>query len=352
MKVLVFGGTGAMGIHLVELLSKRGIEVYVTSRTKRDTSGNISYVQGNAQDIDFLETLLQERWDAIVDFMVYSTDCFKDRIELLLNASSHYFFLSSARVYADSEVPITETTSRLLDKSVDKEYLSTDEYSLAKARQEDILQNSKFTNWTIIRPYITYSQNRLQLGVLEKEEWLFRALHGRTIVFSKDICSRKTTLTYGLDVSKGISELVGNSRALGEIFQIASEESCSWEAVLKLYLEILESHLGLKPKVLLQDLDSFIEWKSGNYQIFYDRLFNRSFDCSKIAQFVDVRDFTKIDDGLRSCLVRFLERPIFRTINWKMEALKDKKVKEFTPIKEIPGFRQKARYLIYRYLIK
>ena len=59
---------------------------------------------------------------------------------------------------------ITEESERLLDTSIDQDFLSTDEYSLTKARQEDILQSSKQKNWTIIRPYITYGTSRLQLG--------------------------------------------------------------------------------------------------------------------------------------------------------------------------------------------
>ena len=35
MKVLIFGGTGAIGIPVVQLLTERGHEVYVTSRKKR-----------------------------------------------------------------------------------------------------------------------------------------------------------------------------------------------------------------------------------------------------------------------------------------------------------------------------
>ena len=59
----------------------------------------------------------------------------------------------------------------------DEEYLKTDEYALSKARQEDILHRSGKNNWTVIRPYITYSEIRLQLGVLEKELWLYRFVH-------------------------------------------------------------------------------------------------------------------------------------------------------------------------------
>ena len=75
---------------------------------------------------------------------------------------------------------------RLLDVSHDSIYLKTDEYALAKARQEDILRKSGKNNWTIIRPYITYSESRLQLGVLEKEAWLYRALKGFQEMFWKN----------------------------------------------------------------------------------------------------------------------------------------------------------------------
>ena len=51
-------------------------------------------------------------------------------------------FLSSSRVYASQESPIREDSMRLLDVSHDSIYLKTDEYALAKARQEDILRKS------------------------------------------------------------------------------------------------------------------------------------------------------------------------------------------------------------------
>lgn len=352
MKVLVLGGTGAMGMHLVELLSNNNIETFVTSRKERQSDGKVKYIKGNALDITFLQTILQEHWDAIVDFMVYTTPSFKERLNLLLDATSQYVFLSTARVYADSEQPITESSSRLLDVSIDKEFLSTDEYSLTKARQENLLRNSNRKNWTIIRPYITYSEKRLQLGVLEKEKWLYRALRGRTIVFSDDINSKLTTLTYGLDVSNGIMAVIGDSKTLTETFHITKEASDTWNDVLTIYLEVLEKHLGYKPKVLFQNLDEFSVWNTGKYQIIYDRLFNRQFETSKIAKFVDVENFTKMEVGLKNCLEEFLKNPEFEYINWKAEALKDRQSKERTSLTEIQGLKQKMRYLKTRYFFK
>ena len=141
MNILVLGGTGAMGVHLVELLSQRGDAVFVTSRRERPSRKNVTYVRGDAHDNVFLQTLLDSRrWDAIVDFMVYRTEEFRHRVPQLLAATAQYVFLSSSRVYADSAEPITEDSPRLLDISTDAAYLKTDEYALAKARQENALR--------------------------------------------------------------------------------------------------------------------------------------------------------------------------------------------------------------------
>ena len=78
MEVLILGGTGAMGIHLIECLVAKGIFVTVTSRKDRDSAEYVTYVKGNAHDVNFLTTLLErKRWDVIVDFMVYSTEEFR-----------------------------------------------------------------------------------------------------------------------------------------------------------------------------------------------------------------------------------------------------------------------------------
>ena len=348
MKILILGGTGAIGIHLVELLADCGHHVYVTSRSNRNPENNITFVQGNAQELNFLQNLLSKDWDVIIDFMAYTTQVFKARVKYLCKATNQYVFLSSSRVYSNSKSPIKENTDRLLDTSEDNEYLKTDEYALTKARQENILKESGFNNWTIIRPYISYNKDRMQLGVLEKEEWLYRALKGRTIVFSKKINDRLTTLTYGLDVSRGIQALIGKSKAYGQTFHITTENSFKWEYILNIYLCQLEDYLGYKPKVLLQDTNILLNSKSPNYQIDYDRLYNREFNNDKISAYIDTSTFTSIEAGLEKSIKLFLNKPKFKVINWKHEAQKDKLVGEYSSLSEIKGFKQKIKYLLYR----
>ncbi|WP_439114137.1 SDR family oxidoreductase [Hydrogenophaga sp.] len=351
MKLLLLGGTGAMGTHLSELLNDGNNQIAVTTRSQHQNQGNLRYITGNAHDDGFLKTLLKEPWDAIVDFMVYTTAAFERRCGLLLNFDAHYIYISSARVYAESASPITENSPRLLDVSTDKDYLATDEYALSKARQEDLLFAAKRNSWSIIRPYITYSSERLQLGVLEKEDWLYRTLAGRTLVVSKEINARKTTLTHGLDVARGIQALLGKEAAMGQAFHITASGSICWSDVLNVYLKVLHQHHGGNVEVEYHNLNDFLQWRGAKYQIIYDRLYDRIFDNSKIDQFIHTSGFTTPEAGLTVCLQRFLEiSPLrFKNIHWKSEAIKDRMLQERTPLSAIPGFKSKAKYFIFRH---
>ncbi len=346
-QILVLGGTGAMGHPLVDILSKSN-HVYVSSRSPHPSLDSVTYLKGDAHNYAFLEAILKERYyDAIVDFMVWGKD-FKEALPLLLNNTKQYVFISSARVYAQSDEPITENTSRLLDVSEDKQYLKTNEYALTKAREENLLINSKTHNYTIVRPSVTYNTHRLQLGVLEKESWLYRALHGRSIVFSEDIANKLTTITIGDDVAKGIASIVGKEAAIGQIFHITSPKSLPWSNVLEIYLQVLEKYMGKRPNVVMSQKTTNLLFKEKIYQVIYCRYFNRTFDNSKINEFCDTNQFVSPDEGLTKCLTAFLHNPKFLTIDWRLEAYNDRVANERTPMREIKATKDKIIYLIYR----
>lgn len=348
LRILLLGGTGAMGRHLAQILTSAGMAVTVTTRREYPDDGQIRYVRGDAHDMAFLRPLLAEHFDAIVDFMVYATTEFEFRYCEMLAATSQYVFLSSARVYAGSRNPITEDSPRLLDVCKDKEYLNTDEYALTKARQEDLLCGSGYRNWTIIRPYITFSEIRLQLGVLEKEQWLWRALHRRTIVFSKDIAGHYTTMTYGLNVAEGMAALIGQSTACGEVFHITGTEACLWSEILEIYVEVLAEITGQRPKVLLLDQAVNLRYSRTQYQVCYDRLYDRRFDNSKIGRYWDVSLFLAVREGLKSCMREFVRHPRFDTISARREALYDRMTGEWAKPREMSSFKEWVKYLIYR----
>lgn len=348
MKILILGGTGAMGSPLAKLLEPHN-EVWVTSRKDRVSQGNLHYVLGNAKNLDFLHDILQNGWDAIVDFIVRSEKELSCCIDLFLNNTKQYVYISSARVYAETEGKITEDTPRLLDVSEDSDFLQTNEYSLAKARAEDLLKNHSRNNYTIIRPSITYNTYRLQLGVMEKEAWLYRAMKGRSIVFSEDMKDKLTAMTYGDDVARGIASIIGKDKALGEIFHITNNRSLTWEEILTIYKSTLERIIGRSTKVCWTKTTTNLFFKYQQYQIKYCRYFNRSFDNSKISSYIDVSSFVNPEEGLASSLEAFLKNPQFKPINWTLEGINDRVAHERTPLYEIPSLKLKIKYLCYRY---
>ena len=351
MDVLFLGGTGAIGVPLIKLLSEEeNINIYVTSRSEKNSEGNVKYIKGNARDNKFLQTLLTKNYDAIIDFMVYSTKELEDRLPMLLDHTNQYFFFSSARCYAESKTAITENSSRLVDVCTDSEYLAIDEYGMAKGREENVLRASSRNNWTIIRPYITYNDYRIQLGVYEKEDWLKRALIGKTIVFPKDIASKKTSLTYGPDVAGALVELLGNEKAYGQAFHITTAETHTWGEVLEFYCDVIERKTGKRPKVKLVENSEGLQRVWNKWQIKYDRLYDRWFDNSKIESVRGKYAYKPTFEGLEECLDGFLSNPKWLGNNWRYEAWCDKQAGEWTSIFAIPGKKDKLRYLKHRLL--
>jgi len=353
MKILILGGTGAMGVPLVKRLAEIDNCVYVTSRKYHKNDEGIQYICGNAKDNSFLKKILEERFDVIIDFMVYSTIEFKSRIDLLLNSTGQYIFISSSRCYANSTQLITERTNRLLDSVEDNNYLLTDDYALAKGRQENILYDSPKKNWTIIRPYITYNSQRLQLGCYEKEYWLYRVLNNKTIVLPEDILNSVTTLTFGDDVANCIFRLVGNKNALEECYTITTRESHTWREILDYYMEIISKKMGQDIKILFIPTSKEMYEICDEYQIKYDRLYNRMFDISKLDAAIGKYDFVSTKTGLEKCIDDFFsnsQERFNRGPSAKFEAWSDRQSHEVSSLSEFEGMREKLRYIKWRFL--
>lgn len=349
--VLVLGGTGAMGSSLVDILANHGCNVYVTSRKEHQYSReNVFYIKANAKETIYLKQILNQSYDAIVDFMSYTTDEFKERVELFLNSTQQYIFLSSARVYAPSDEPLTEESPRLLDVCTDTKYLKTDEYALAKARQENILKAHKKGNYTIVRPSLTYNNNRLQLALSEKEEWLYRALLGKSIVLPEDIMGIYTSMTWGADVAAIIGGLVGNEASYSETVHVASPHSFRWSEILEIYQSVLEEKTGKRAKVVFAPSALEMASKlSRYYQIKYARAVNRKFDSSKVQQLVNGATFTSPEVGLKLCLTEFLKHPTCSMFPARPHAYYDRIAGETTNYKELGQLRNIGKYLIFRY---
>lgn len=305
MRILILGGTGAMGIHVSHLLVQMGHQVVVTSRRQHASeNSNLAYRVGNAKNQTFLNGLLTEHWDTIIDFMIWSTPEFKERVQSFLESTSQYVFLSSYRVYADSPL-IQENSPRLLDVIDDSEYLATDEYALAKARCEDMLFESGKSNWTIVRPAVTYdASGRFQLAVHESSTWLWRAVHHIPVPLPNAILDKQGTMTWGGDVAQMIALLIGNPVALGEAFTVSTSEHVSWRTIASVYADVVPLDVVDCP------MNKFEKAHGAKYQIRYDRMYNRVIDNRKILKVTGLRQeqLTDIREGLTRELQSYLQK--------------------------------------------
>lgn len=332
MKILVLGGTGAMGTHLVEYLAQNNdVEVTVTSRKERLNHDNIQFVVGNARDLTFIrEMLMDVYYDVIVDFMNYNYEEFEERYHLLLDSCKHYIFLSSSRVYANYDGRITEGCPRLLETTNDTDFLSTNRYALRKAREEDMLKSSGKTNYTIVRPYVTYSNRRLQLGIYEKEEWLYRVLNDKPLIISEGILDKKTTLTYGKDVAYGIYKIaLGNP--ISDAVHITTKENMTWFEILRLYAKTIKEQIGKQFIIYTShEIKSIEMLYEGGYNTIYDRQWNRQFENAKAEAVCGHIDYLSMKEGLSTCLSEFLNdwkeqgNELFLPLNNEYEVEMDK----------------------------
>ena len=354
MKILLMGGTGALGAALAPVLTAdTSNSVYITSRKKHDDKGNIHYILCNAKETDELVLLLQkEQFDVVVDFMLYSEGEFENVAKKVLPLTRHYVFLSSARVYAESDEPISETSSRFLDITEDKDYLKDYEYSLYKAAEENVLIECKTKNWTIIRPYKTYSEDRLQLGVFEKEQWADRAIRGKKVVFLKDSMDKLTSLTHHTDAAKIIGLIINQREPNGKIYQIANPEQHSWQDIINIYAAVFAEN-GIDFNVVLtEDYYGLSEMLHNRYRMKYDGFINRVFSDKTIQELFGEFNWISVKTGLQDCLSAYIEKRRGDNIivDYSVEGFFDRLTGETEAITTIPGWKNKTKYLLYRYL--
>ena len=341
-KVLLLGGTGAMGVYLRDILAQNGHEVYVTSRSAQLGLCGIKFLQGNAHDLPFVERVLRVvKPDAIVDFMTYSSEEFALRCETFLRGTRHYLFLSSYRVFNDDK-KITERSPRLLDTVQDEPYLKTDEYALCKARSENCLRQSALGNWTIIRPGITYSKQRFQLGCLEANTLCFRSLARLPVIMPNLMRGKETTLTWGRDVALMISKLLLNQAAYSEDFNCATAEHHTWDFVCDIYRRTLGADI--------RDcsIEDYIKVIGNSAQVRYDRLYNRVIDNSKILAATGLKqtDLMPLVEGLTKELERFKANPFYQYPNVVLNARIDRLLGTRIPL---TGFPARMRLLYWEH---
>ena len=309
-KVLVLGASGAMGKYLVPKLLERGYKVDAVALDEITlTDRNLRSIKGNAMEWSLLEELWANNYDGIVDFMTYPTAKAYMYLPEFLKHTDHYFYLSSYRIYDNKELPIRETSSRLLDTADNLLLRYSDDYSVYKARGENILFCWEHKNWTVIRPAITYSLMRYQLVTLEASRTVGRAVQGKSVVLPEQAADVHATMSWAGDIAEMISRLLFNEQALGECYTVATAEHHTWREIAEYYKDICNLNAVWVDKEDFLKLVTFDPYfPVTRWQLEYDRLFDRIIDNSKVLQATGLEQsgLMKLYDGLKYEISRFV----------------------------------------------
>ncbi len=293
-KVLLIGGGGTLGTYTAEELLRLGHAVDVIClEDKTSNNEHLRFFRAEAS-LDYLEKLFAaNRYDGVVNFLHFGN--YRDYIPyhaLLTKNTEHLIFLSSYRVYADLEHPITENAPQLIDViKDDPEFHEKEAYALAKCRAERFLADNPYPkNWTVVRPVISFSDRRLDVINVSLNIVVEAAKEGRTV--SLPIEARD--LTAGLDWSGNSGKLIANllfkKECVGEAYTVSTAQGLTWREVADIYTELLGTRFEWVPANFPHDK---WDWK-------YDRAYDRAIDNTKILRATGLSrsDFKSIREGI------------------------------------------------------
>src|SRR5688572_22602953 len=153
LKVLVLGGTGISGPHLVRELGSRGHKVTLLNRGKRNPGlfKDIETLIGDRNGP--LDVLKGRDWDVVVDNSGYFPRQLKLSTQLLKDHTQHYIYVSSISAYADLTPPGIDEDYKLAElKEPDATEISNDNYGGLKAACEQIVEQTFGERQAVIRP--------------------------------------------------------------------------------------------------------------------------------------------------------------------------------------------------------
>ncbi|RIX30766.1 NAD-dependent epimerase/dehydratase family protein [Amnibacterium setariae] len=244
LTVLYIGGTGTISASCVRLSVESGMRVAVLNRgnntKQRDLPDDVEWITADVTDEAALAAALEGRsFDAIVNFLSYDRDDAERAVRVLGPLTRQYVYISSASVYGKPvlQTPVTESTP------THNRFLA---YARAKLRAERVLQDAYAEHgfpMTIVRPSHTYDDANPPLP----GDWTVvdRIANGDEIPVHGDGTSL-WTLTHAEDFAVGLVGLLGNPRAIGEVFHITGDDVWTWDQI---YTTIAEA-LGVPAKLV------------------------------------------------------------------------------------------------------
>lgn len=210
MRILVMGGTRFIGVSLTQLLVKQGHEVVLFNRGNKPAPvDNIQQIHGDRTDTNQINAKLADQsFDIIFDNNGRKLADTQPLADLFKGKVQHFIYMSSAGVYLKSDQMPHREGDALDPASRHKGKAETEAYLTA--------QGLPFTS---IRPtYIYGPQNYNDL-----EAWFFdRIVRDRPIPIPGN-GFHITQLGHVHDLALAMTRVIGNEKALGQIYNISGD---------------------------------------------------------------------------------------------------------------------------------
>lgn len=303
MKALFIGGTGTISMAISQKLSQMPEwELYLINRGNKNSSlpTNIHQIKADINDEKKVEELLGDlSFDVVCDFIGFTTEHVERDYRLFHNRTRQYIFISSASAYQKPlSSPIINESTPLANPYW--------QYSRNKIACEEFLMKMYRENGfpiTIVRPSHTYGVYSVPLGVHGKlGSWqvLKRMIEQKPVIIHGDGTSL-WTMTHNSDFAKGFVCLMGNIYAIGEAFQITSDESLTWNQIY----QTIANHLNVPLKAC--HISSEFLASTSDYDLMGSLIGDKAnsviFDNSKLKRVVpDFCATVRFDQGIRKTI--------------------------------------------------
>ena len=307
----MIGGTGTISSAITRQLAAAGHDLWLLNRGTRKSEVPAG-VRQIICDIDDEKTVLDniqdEMFDAVCEFIGFVPAQIERDIRLFRGRTSQYVYISSASAYnkpAANHV-ITEGTTLANPHW---------QYSRNKIACEELLMREYREHAfpvTIVRPSHTYCERGVPTSVHgPKGSWqvLKRIMEGKPVIIQGDGTSL-WTLTWNEDFARGFIGLLGNPKAIGEAFQIMSDEQLTWTQVYQCVARAL--HTTLKPYYVASEFLAAVAPKEWDFEgnLLGDKSQTVIFDCAKLKRAVPGFQATmRFDEGVRRSVDYLLSHP-------------------------------------------
>lgn len=334
MKVLLIGGTGTISMAITKQLAQTDWEVCLLNRGTRtaELPKNIRIINGDInKEAEMAELLKGESFDVVCDFIGFVKGQLERDYRLFAGKTKQFMYISSASAYhkPGKSYMITEGTTLANPYwEYSRNKIVCEEYLLSLYREKGFPV-------TIIRPSHTYDDRSVPLGVHGTKgsfQVIKRMLEGKPVIVHGDGTSL-WTMTYNTDFAKAFIGLMGNPHAIGEVFQITSDETLTWNQI---YTTIADA-LGVEFKPYY--VSSAFLAEAGDYDftgsLLGDKACSVVFDNTKVKRAVpDFVPTVRFEEGVRKVIANVLAHPELQVEDPEFDTWCDKVIEALEEAKE------------------